>query len=265
MELSIIQEALDETHISTTTATYDGEHIILNGKVIRSTEYFYFDSCDADDNENDDPAIRAERKLIEHVRFLPGVTAIGDSAFYGCRRLLSVILSEGLITIGRDAFCGCSSLSFISIPSAVTKIGDYAFFGCNSLSNISIPSTVTKIGKHAFGECALLSQLSLARNDDMHVVEFLRWRHNVQSLRFSVLTSLLRLRIELYARPKRVALAEEEEKEEEEEEEAPVEEEGGGGRSGEEKKKGDGKRLQGVLAFESITSADLWRYILEYV
>jgi hypothetical protein len=35
-------------------------------------------------------------------------------------------------------------------------------------------------------------------------------------------------------------------------------EDGGGGQ-------GEGGRLQGVLAFECITSADVWRYILEFV
>jgi hypothetical protein len=33
---------------------------------------------------------------------------------------------------------------------------------------------------------------------------------------------------------------------------------GGGGQ-------GEGRRLEGVVAFDSITSADVWRYILEFV
>ena len=43
---------------------------------------------------------------------------------------------------------------------------------------------------------------------------------------------------------------------EDEDEDEDVEE--GGGQVG-------GGRLQGVLAFDSITSADVWRYILEFV
>jgi hypothetical protein len=73
-----------------------------------------------------------------------------------------------------------------------------------------------------------------------------------------VLASLLRLRTELYARPtKRAAVAEEEEEEMGDEAEAADGEDGEG--------QGDEWRLQGVLAFDSITSADVWRYILEFV
>jgi hypothetical protein len=50
------------------------------------------------------------------------------------------------------------------------------------------------------------------------------------------------------------------EREEEEEEDADEDSEGEGDGG-----QGEGGRLQGVLAFDSIASADVWRYILEFV
>ena len=93
----------------------------------------------------------------------------------------------------------------------------------------------------------------------MHVEQFLRWRRRAPRQRYAVLASLLRLRTELYARPKkRAAGAEREEEDEEDADEDGREGEGGGGQ-------GEGRRLRGVLAFDSITSADVWRYILEFL
>ena len=110
------------------------------------------------------------------------------------------------------------------------------------------------LSPETFSVCALLSELSSAKR--MGVEQFLRWRRRAPRQRYAVLASLLRLRTELYARPtKRVAVAEREEEEDADEDD---EGEGGGG-------EGDGGRLQGVLAFESITSAYVWRYILEFV
>ena len=112
------------------------------------------------------------------------------------------------------------------------------------------------LSPETFSVCALLSELSSAKR--MGVEQFLRWRRRAPRQRYAVLASLLRLRTELYARPtKRAAVAQREEEEEKDAEENG-EGEGGGGQ-------GEGGRLQGVLAFESITSADVWRYILEFV
>jgi hypothetical protein len=153
------------------------------------------------------------------------------------------------------SFAGCTALSSIVLPEGLTTIGEGAFNGCTLLSSISIPLSVIAIYNDAFSDCTLLLELSSAKG--MDVVDFLFWRRDAPLQRYAVLTSLLRLRTELYARPKkRVALEEEDEKEEEEE----VVEEGGGG--GEQH---GAQELQGKLAFDTITSSDVWRCILEFL
>ena len=109
----------------------------------------------------------------------------------------------------------------------------------------------------AFDGCTLLSQLSAAKS--MSVELFLRWRRRVPRQRYAVQAALLRLRTELYERQRKRARrvaeeavdgGEEEEKEEEEEEEEGQQE---------------AQQLQGKLAFDMITSEDVWRHILEFL
>ncbi len=57
----------------------------------------------------------------------PGVTSIGEYAFYGLNNVSSVTLSDSVLSIGRNAFSGCRSLTSIYIPSSVQIIDSYAF------------------------------------------------------------------------------------------------------------------------------------------
>jgi hypothetical protein len=112
------------------------------------------------------------------------------------------------------------------------------------------------------------------------VEQFLRWRRRAPRQRYAVLASLLHLRTELYTRPKkkRAAVVEEAEMDSKDggveqqigtepklqrklEFDVVTSDGAGGGDGGQD----DGGRLKGVLAFDSITSDDVWRYILEFV
>ena len=81
------------------------------------------------------------------------VTSIGDSAFYKCQDLTSVIIPNSVTSIGERAFQVCSGLTSVTIPNSVTSIGDYAFYDCCSLTSITIPNSVTSIGDGAFEKC----------------------------------------------------------------------------------------------------------------
>ena len=80
----------------------------------------------------------------------PGVTRIGDMAFWGNTNLISVSIPNSVTSIGYSSFFGCSRLSSLTIPNGVMSIGVNAFGGCSGLSSVIIPNSVTTIGDYAF-------------------------------------------------------------------------------------------------------------------
>lgn len=83
------------------------------------------------------------------------IVRIGERAFYNCKLLTSVILSNSISEIGNEAFYNCLDLKSVSIPNSVATIGSWTFYGCG-LEYIDIPASVTKIGDYAFSATDLI-------------------------------------------------------------------------------------------------------------
>ena len=66
------------------------------------------------------------------------VRSIGESAFWGCESIESVIIPNGVTYIGQQAFENCTSLKSVSIPKSVEKVGFRAFNNCTSLNAVFI-------------------------------------------------------------------------------------------------------------------------------
>ncbi len=102
------------------------------------------------------------------------VSAIGDSAFYDCADLTSVVIPDSVHTVENYAFYGCSGVieeeggvSYVdkwaidcddTATSAKLRkntkgIADYAFYMCGNLTKISLPDRVSAVGNYAFEGC----------------------------------------------------------------------------------------------------------------
>lgn len=81
------------------------------------------------------------------------VKVIGNSAFYNCYNLRSVVLPEGLTIISESAFNICTNLASVAIPDGVTFIGANSFKNCDAITSVVVPESVTSIGTSAFSSC----------------------------------------------------------------------------------------------------------------
>ena len=103
----------------------------------------------------------SKRTKITSVVVEPGVTNVGDYAFYACLKLVEVELAEEITDIGQGAFRDCTELKVVEIPEGVKSIGSSAFSDCSSLTSVSIPDGVTSIGGSVFSGCSGLTSVSI--------------------------------------------------------------------------------------------------------
>lgn len=91
------------------------------------------------------------------------VTSIAFDAFYECKNLTSVTISDSIKFIDGCAFWGCSGLKKVVLPSYITTIKSNTFSGCTSLTSIKIPASVTTIENDAFGFCYSLDNVFIPK------------------------------------------------------------------------------------------------------
>ena len=75
---------------------------------------------------------------IFYVEVNPGVTSIGNYAFFGLANMKSIVLPDGLTSIGERAFENCTGLSSIKFPSSISYIDGSAFAWCDGLKTVYI-------------------------------------------------------------------------------------------------------------------------------
>lgn len=121
------------------------------------------------------------------------VTCIGNSAFWGCIKLIDVVIPNSVTSIDFDTFSGCEALKFnkydnafyvgneenpyaflICAESADTTtciikdtcrcIGERAFKGREALTSIIIPDSVITIGQSAFAGCEKLTSVTIGNS-----------------------------------------------------------------------------------------------------
>ena len=127
----------------------------------------------------------ADITSFDELKYFTGVTALENSAFYGCSALKSITLPSSISSISYYAFKSCTvleevknfentsieilqdeifrgtSLKSIVLPRTVTLINNNAFYGCSSLREIAFPESLTKINNNAFYGCSSLREVVL--------------------------------------------------------------------------------------------------------
>ncbi len=98
---------------------------------------------------------------LESIIIPDTVLVIEDYAFDGCESLKNVIIPDSVTIIGGSAFSYCASLESVKIGSSVEEIGGNAFYDCYSLKEINIPDSVTNIGYEAFAYCSSVETLTI--------------------------------------------------------------------------------------------------------
>lgn len=89
---------------------------------------------------------------------------IGKYAFYGCSKLRSVKLKNGLQAIEAYTFYDCDSLKTIKLPDTIKTIGSCAFEYCDKLTVANLPKKIADIGREAFSHCKLPDSLTFSKN-----------------------------------------------------------------------------------------------------
>ncbi len=93
------------------------------------------------------------RNDIQTLVIDPGVTMIGNYAFFRCVNLQSSQIPDSVAGIGSYAFAQCSSLTSILLPDSITSIGKNAFWNCSSATKAILPNSLTTIGEGVFMSC----------------------------------------------------------------------------------------------------------------
>lgn len=79
------------------------------------------------------------------------VESLGDSVFYNCKGLKSVILPESISYIGNNSFGACSTLNSITLPKGISVVKSNAFSGCSRLGGkLELPESLEEIQNGAF-------------------------------------------------------------------------------------------------------------------
>ena len=93
----------------------------------------------------------------------PGVTAIGEFAFYWFKNLASLTISDSVEKIGTSAFSACKSLMSVNLPSSVKEIGSKAFSYCDNLNSVTLSDGLSEIRQGMFEGCGRLTSITIPK------------------------------------------------------------------------------------------------------
>ncbi|MDE7405982.1 MAG: leucine-rich repeat protein [Clostridiales bacterium] len=97
---------------------------------------------------------------------------VGDSAFYACFGLESVVFENDVDVIGEMSFAHCYDLKNVTFYGKAYKISDYAFLMDTELEEITLPDGLTILGENVFARCRKLSTVKISSGATLDSVSF---------------------------------------------------------------------------------------------
>ncbi|MCD8206523.1 MAG: leucine-rich repeat protein [Bacteroidales bacterium] len=112
-----------------------------------------------------------QASTLQTVDNLYKATYVGEGAFYRCKLLEAVALSESITEIADYTFYGCASLTRIgdaeTYYESLQSIGRSAFYECDALASLNLSWTKLEyIGKYAFFNCSHLREINFNTTDE---------------------------------------------------------------------------------------------------
>ena len=109
---------------------------------------------------------------IESLEIPASVERIDSGAFYGCKKIGTVIFEEGsrLSVIGYQVFA-CSGIETLELPSGLLNVNSQAFESCSKLTAVVIPASVRSLAYGAFINCHSLQSVKIAADGTLNVGE----------------------------------------------------------------------------------------------
>ena len=106
------------------------------------------------------PGWESFKNSIESVIMEPGVTSIGNYAFYKYSNITSIKFADTITKVGDYALGFCSKLETLELPENISEVGVHAFASCIKLEN----ATVKALGRYAFVNCSGLKSVTIQGN-----------------------------------------------------------------------------------------------------
>ncbi|MBR5087362.1 MAG: leucine-rich repeat domain-containing protein [Muribaculaceae bacterium] len=115
------------------------------------------------------------------------VTTIAAHAFYDCRYLTSIKMTE-VKSIGESAFYGCNNLVSVDFGNKLEYLGKGAFYSNHKIENIVLPDSFKHMDMINFDFCSGLRTVSVSEELSTRIDDFnnLSFNFNSKDLRFIV-------------------------------------------------------------------------------
>ena len=106
---------------------------------------------------------------ITELKFTEAVN-IGQSAFYNCQSIETLIFGDADIKLGMSSFKGDISLKNIVLPNNLDVVQEQSFMGCTNLESVVFPKALVKVGNSAFANCYKLGNLDFNKSTSLNEI-----------------------------------------------------------------------------------------------